>query len=68
MAEQAAEGVEVSLVGGRFLALVARPFLFNFRGGHGYAADWMEFSRLDMAEFYRKRALRKILIPGTVVG
>ncbi len=54
LAEQAAKVVEVPLVGGRFLALVTRPFPLEFGGGHGSAANSTSFSRHGMGAFYPK--------------
>jgi hypothetical protein len=34
LAEQAAQVVEMTLIGGSFLALIARPFLFELGGSH----------------------------------
>jgi len=39
----------MTLVGGNFLALIARPFLFEFGGGHGSVANSEIFSQQGMA-------------------
>jgi hypothetical protein len=38
------------LVSSRFLALIARPFLCEFGGGHGSVANSASFSRIGMVE------------------
>jgi hypothetical protein len=38
------------LVSSRFLALIARPFLFEFGGGHGSVANSASFSRIGMTK------------------
>ena len=62
VAEQAAEVVEMFLVGGGFLARVTVPLLFEFGGGHGSATNSASFSRLGMGGFYRKtgRSARRL--------
>jgi hypothetical protein len=49
MAEQAAKVGEMFLIGGGFLALEARPFLFEFSGGHGSVANSESFIPSGMA-------------------
>jgi hypothetical protein len=62
MSEQPAKVVEMLLVSSRFFALIARPFLFEFGGGHGSVANSASFSRLGMGGFYRKtgRSARRL--------
>jgi hypothetical protein len=62
LAEQAAEVGEMLLIGGRFLARVARPFLFEFGGGHGSATNSAGFSRLGMGAFYTKAAAVSVIL------
>jgi hypothetical protein len=50
LSEQPAKVVEMLLVSSRFLALIARPFLFEFGGGHGSVANSASFSRIGMVE------------------
>jgi hypothetical protein len=38
------------LIGGRFLALITRPFLFEFGGSHGTVANSASFSRIGIAD------------------
>jgi len=49
LAEQAAKVGEMLLIGGGFLALEARPFLFEFSGGHGSVANSESFIPSGMA-------------------
>jgi hypothetical protein len=56
LAQEAAEVAEVLLISGGFLALVARPFLFEFGGSHGSGLNSAIFSRLGMAGLYRNGA------------
>jgi len=56
LSEQPAKVVEMLLVSSRFLALIARPFLFEFGGGHGSVANSAGFSRIGMGSFYTKAA------------
>jgi hypothetical protein len=44
----------VALVGGSFLALVARPFLFEFGGGHGSVANLASLVASGMARSVRR--------------
>jgi len=50
--QQAAKVVEVFLIGGRFFAVVPRPFLFEFGGGHGVAVNSASLSPLGMGRKY----------------
>jgi hypothetical protein len=70
MAEQPAKVIEMFLVSGGFLALIARPFLFEFGGGHGSVANSASFSRPDMGGFYRKTGIsaRMVRPHGTPFG
>ena len=64
VAEQAAQLIEMFLVGSAFLPRVTVPFLFELRGGHGSAVNRASLSRLGMGRFYRKP--REVAIPGCI--
>jgi hypothetical protein len=49
LAKPVPKTVKVALVGGSFPALIARPFCFEFGGGHGGVANSASFSRIGMA-------------------
>jgi hypothetical protein len=62
LSEQPAKVVEMLLVSSRFLALIARPFLFEFGGGHGSAANSAGFSRIGMGGLYQlDKSLARVL-------
>jgi hypothetical protein len=59
MAEQAAKVGEMFLIGGGFLALEARPFLFEFSGGHGSVAHSASFSRIGMTDEFAREICQR---------
>src|ERR1035437_6755342 len=56
LAEQAAKVGEMFLIGGGFLALEARPFLFEFSGGHGSVANSESFIPSGMTGSVRRKS------------
>jgi hypothetical protein len=51
LSQQPAKIIKVGLIGGSFLALIARPFLFELGGGHAGCMGG-DFFRSGMTDFY----------------